>query len=85
MDAPDGYLFTVEAAKYLGIKPQTLALWVCYGRIEKPKKSGWKNMFLISELDRVNAEREKAKCAPKKKKPRFTQEQIDYVVKRYGS
>ena len=56
--ATDGKLATHRnlaseaAAEYLGVKPQTLAVWRCTGRYEIPYlKVGRKIMYRLSDLD----------------------------------
>ena len=47
-----------QAAKYLGIKPQTLAAWATTGRYQLPMvKVGRSVRYLQSELDRFIADR----------------------------
>jgi hypothetical protein len=41
----------VNAAKYLGKRPQTLAVWAVQGKGPKPHKVGGRPFYFLDELD----------------------------------
>jgi hypothetical protein len=53
---PDGRLARNDAARYLGVAPNTMAKWKMEGRGPKPYPIGSRVFYKISDLDRVIAE-----------------------------
>lgn len=48
---PDGRLTRAQAAKYLGVAPQTLANWHTQGRGPKSMKLGGKVFYWLADLE----------------------------------
>jgi hypothetical protein len=44
-------LNTIDAAKYLGLKPGTLEVWRCHGRGPRYSKLGSRVVYSIRDLD----------------------------------
>ena len=49
---PDGRMNREDAAKYIGIKPKTLAMWAVKGRGPRAIKVGGRNFYFQADLDR---------------------------------
>ncbi len=49
---PDGRMNREDAAKYIGIKPKTLAMWGINGRGPRAIKVGGRNFYFQADLDR---------------------------------
>lgn len=77
-------MFTNDAAKYLGLRPQTIRAWPVYSGPVKPQKHMGRNIWSISEMDEYLKAKRQAKTPRSKKSARFSEEQISYAIKTYG-
>ena len=48
---PDGRMDRENAARYLGLKPKTLAMWALNGKGPSVQKTGGRCFYLQAELD----------------------------------
>ena len=48
---PDGRMTREDAAKYLGLKPKTLAMWAMAGKGPKPTRVGGRCFYYQHQLD----------------------------------
>jgi hypothetical protein len=48
---PDGRMDRSNAAKYLGRRPQTLAIWAMNGKGPRPHNVGGRAFYYLDELD----------------------------------
>ena len=57
---PDGRMTRPDAAKYLGVKPKTLAMWQLTGRGPRSLRVGGRRYYYRCELDNFIASGERA-------------------------
>ena len=48
---PDGRMDRANAGKYLGRRPQTLAIWAIHGKGPRPHNVGGRPFYYLDEID----------------------------------
>src|SRR5258708_26881190 len=59
---PDGRMDRANAAKYLGRRPQTLAVWAMHGKGPKPHNVGGRPFYYLDEVDAYVSAQDAGAC-----------------------